>query len=92
MLPPTSIQILLWFLTNIFISRYKRTVFRDKAMAESARTALIRLVEEQMHLTASSRPAMDSSSTASSSASVFSTSEPASDAPPTFQQKMKRLR
>jgi len=79
--------------------RYKRTVFRDKAAAEAARMALIRLVEERLRRTTSgqastsSSTASTSSSTASTSSSTASTSS--SDSAPTvssFRQRMLRLR
>ena len=81
---------------DFLISRYKRTVFMNKAAAETARLALIRLVEEEVFVTAgSSTLSSTSSSTSSSTTSTSSSSssmESAEATPSTFRQKMKKLR
>ena len=80
---------------DFLISRYKRTVFMNKAAAETARLALIRLVEEEVFVTAGSSTLSSTSSSTSSTTSTSSSSSSMNSAeatPSTFRQKMKKLR
>jgi hypothetical protein len=75
----------LYAVATLLHPRYKRTVFREKAAAEGARLALIRLVEEQLARTSPARASTSSSSSSTSTSTSSSTST-------SFQQRMLRLR
>jgi hypothetical protein len=76
----------------LLLSRYKRTVFKNKDASETARLALIRLVEEDVASTTTGSALLRQSSSSSSTSFSTSSSDSVETAPSTFYQKMKRMR